>query len=84
MRVGRFDVLARTPIAVAAGADFVVEGAVDFVLLCAEDGGEILGHDEDGSGVGFSEERGSGEARAIRGKEVACNGCRALSAVIMR
>jgi hypothetical protein len=30
---------------VAAGADFVVEGAVDFVLLCAEDGGEVVGHD---------------------------------------
>jgi hypothetical protein len=29
---------------VAAGADFVVEGAVDLVLLCAEDGREIVGH----------------------------------------
>ena len=28
-------------VAVAAGADFVVEGAVYFVLLCAEDGSEI-------------------------------------------
>lgn len=29
-----------------ACADFVVEGAVDLVLLCAEDGGEIVGHGE--------------------------------------
>jgi hypothetical protein len=29
---------------VPAGADFVVEGAVDFVLLRAEDGGEVVGH----------------------------------------
>jgi hypothetical protein len=30
---------------VAAGADFVVEGAVDLVLLGTEDGGEVVGHD---------------------------------------
>ena len=36
--------LARAAVAVAAGADFVVEGAVYFVLLCAEDGGEVVGH----------------------------------------
>jgi hypothetical protein len=30
---------------VAAGADFVVEGAVDLVLLRAEDGREVVGHD---------------------------------------
>jgi hypothetical protein len=29
---------------VAAGADFVVEGAVDLVLLGTEDGGEVVGH----------------------------------------
>ena len=29
--------LARTPVAVAACADFVVEGTVDFVLFRAED-----------------------------------------------
>ena len=36
---------ARAAVAVAAGADFVVEGAVYFVLLCAEDGGEIAAVD---------------------------------------
>ena len=30
--------LARAAVAVAAGADFVVEGAVDFVGFCAEYG----------------------------------------------
>ncbi len=39
--VGWFDVLATATVAVAAGADFVVEGAVHFVLLRAEDGGEV-------------------------------------------
>jgi hypothetical protein len=29
---------------VAAGADFVVEGAVDLVLLGTEDGGEVVSH----------------------------------------
>lgn len=43
LRVGGFDVFARAAVAVAAGADFVVEGAVYFVLLGAEDGGEIAG-----------------------------------------
>jgi hypothetical protein len=37
-------VLARTAVAVAAGADFVVEGAVYFVLLRAEDGSEVVRH----------------------------------------
>ena len=41
--VGGFDVLAAAAVAVAAGADLVVEGAVDFVLLRAEDGGEVAG-----------------------------------------
>lgn len=36
--------LARTAVAVSACADLVVEGAVDFVLLRAEDGGEVVGH----------------------------------------
>ena len=44
LRVGGFDVFARAAVAVAAGADFVVEGAVDFVLFRAEDGGEVVGH----------------------------------------
>ena len=38
--------LARAAVAVAAGADLVVEGTVDFVLLGAEDGGEVVGHFE--------------------------------------
>jgi hypothetical protein len=37
-------VFARAAVAVTAGANLVVEGAVDFVLLRAEDGGEIVGH----------------------------------------
>jgi len=45
LAVGGLDVFARAAVAVAAGADFVVEGAVDLVLLRAEDGGEIVGHD---------------------------------------
>lgn len=44
LRVRGLDVLARAAVAVPARADLVVEGAVDFVLLCAEDGGEIRGH----------------------------------------
>lgn len=43
LRVGGFDVLAAAAVAVPAGADFVVEGAVHFVLLRAEDGGEVAG-----------------------------------------
>lgn len=35
-------------VAVAARADLVVEGAVDFVLLRAEDGGEEVGHFDGG------------------------------------
>lgn len=35
----------RATVAMAAGADFVVERAVDLVLLSAEDGGEVVGHD---------------------------------------
>lgn len=41
LRIGRLDVLARAAVAVAAGADFVVETAVHFVLFGAEDGGEV-------------------------------------------
>ncbi len=36
---------ARAAVAMAAGADFVVEGTVDFVLFGAEDGGEVVCHD---------------------------------------
>lgn len=45
LAVRGLDVLARAAVAVAAGADFEVEGAVDFVELGAEDGGEEVGHD---------------------------------------
>lgn len=42
-----FHVLAAAAVAVPAGADLVVEGAVDFVLLRAEDGGEVAGLGEE-------------------------------------
>jgi hypothetical protein len=45
LRVRRLDVFARAAVAVAAGADLIVERAVDLVLLRAEDGREIVGHD---------------------------------------
>ncbi len=44
LTVGRLDVLARTAVAVSAGADFVVERTVDFVGFSAEDTGEIVRH----------------------------------------
>jgi len=37
LRVGWLDVFARAAVAVAAGADFVVEGTIHFVLFRAED-----------------------------------------------
>ena len=45
LRIRGLDVFPRAAIAVAAGADFVVERTVDFVLLRAENGREIVGHD---------------------------------------
>lgn len=45
--------LARAAVAVAAGSDLVVEGAVDLVLLGAEDGGEVVGHCDGGRWVWF-------------------------------
>lgn len=44
LRIGRLDVLPGASVAVSAGADLVVEGAVDFVLLRSENRGEIVGH----------------------------------------
>jgi hypothetical protein len=44
LRVGWLDMFSGAAVAVSAGADFVVEGAVDFVLFGSEDGGEIIGH----------------------------------------
>lgn len=44
LRVRRLDVFPRASVAVSAGADFVVEGAIDLVLLGAENGCEVVGH----------------------------------------
>ena len=44
LRVRRLHMLSRAAVAVAAGADLVVEGAVDLVLLRSEDGGEVVRH----------------------------------------
>ena len=44
LAVGRLDVLPRAAIAVSTSADFEVERAVDFVELCAENGGEEISH----------------------------------------
>lgn len=44
MGVGGFDVFSGAAVAVAAGANFVVEGAVYFVGFGAEDAGEVVGH----------------------------------------
>ena len=51
LRVGGFDVFSRAAVAMAAGADFVVEGTIDFVLLSAKDRGEVVSHD------GYAQER---------------------------
>ncbi len=58
LRVGGFDVLAAAAVAVPAGADFVVEGAVDLVLLRAEDGGEVAGGEEGAISWGLGGGRG--------------------------
>lgn len=44
LRVGWLDMFPRAPVAVSAGADFVVEGTIDLVLLGAENGCEVVGH----------------------------------------
>jgi len=44
LAVRGLDMFAGATIAVAAGADFVVKRAVYFVLLGAEDGGEVVCH----------------------------------------
>ena len=44
LRVRRLDVFPRASVAVSAGANFVVEGAIDLVLLGAENRCEIVGH----------------------------------------
>lgn len=45
LRVRRLDVFPGAAVAVTAGANLVVEGAIDLVLLGTEDGGEVVGHD---------------------------------------
>ena len=73
LAVGGLDVFATAAVAVAAGADFVVEGAVYFVLFCAEDGGEVVSHGL----VVWGGEGGArwGEDLGIDG----CGGCRGLA-----
>jgi hypothetical protein len=44
LAVRGLDMLSRAAVAVSASSDLVVEGAVDFILLGAEDGGEVVGH----------------------------------------
>jgi len=39
--------LSRAAVAVPTGADFIVEGTVDFVGFGTEDGGEVVRHSED-------------------------------------
>lgn len=51
LRVGGLDMLARAAVTVAACTDLVVEGAVDLVLLSAEDGGEVVRHCDGGRWV---------------------------------
>ena len=46
LRIGGLHVFAGAPVAVPTGADLVVETAVYFVLLGAEDGGEVAGGGE--------------------------------------
>lgn len=44
MTVGRLDVFSAAAVAMSAGAYLVVKTAVDFVLLCTEDGSEVGSH----------------------------------------
>lgn len=43
LRIGGLNMFSRAAIPVPACADFIVEGAVDFVLFCAENRGEVAG-----------------------------------------
>ncbi len=49
LTVGGLDVFSGATVAVAAGANFVVEGAIYFVGFSAEDGCEVVRHFEEGS-----------------------------------
>ncbi len=46
LRVRWLDVLARAAVAVSTRADLVVKRAVDLVLLCAENGSQVVRHCE--------------------------------------
>lgn len=46
LRVGRLDMFTGAAISVPTCADLVVERAIDLVLLCTENGSEIVGHSE--------------------------------------
>lgn len=44
LRVRRLDMLSRAAVTVSACADFVVERAIDLILLGTEDGCKVVGH----------------------------------------
>ena len=44
LRIRRFNMLSRATITVAACANFVVKGAIDFILFSSEDGGKVISH----------------------------------------
>lgn len=74
--VGGFDVFPGAAIAVSAGADFVVEGAVYFIGFGAEDAGEVVGHRGRGScGEGENE---NSKAKAIESLRRLGNPCALL------
>lgn len=50
LRVRGLDVLSRAAVSVSAGADFVVEGAVDFILLGSKNGSQVVCHDVNAPG----------------------------------
>ena len=47
MGIGRLDMFAGASVAMAAGANFVVETTVDLVLLGPEDGREVVRHPDE-------------------------------------
>lgn len=50
LAVGGLDVFSTAAVAVTAGADLVIETAVNFVGFGTEDGGEVVRHDVEGVG----------------------------------
>lgn len=66
--------LAGASVAVSAGANLVVKGAIDLVLLCTENGGEIVGHGDQSTvervrGHLVWEERSGGEKMTVKGHD---------------